>query len=359
MKKVLFASVTLVLMLSLLLSSCSNSSTPSPVPQTNTAVPAVSKTVSSLPKNIVMDTQPIGAVTYVVATGWADVISKDTSIMLTIRPQAGSNVFMPKVNSGESDMAVDLCTTLSRAYNGEAEFQGKRMGNLRSLWLNRVQKDGTVAAVKKSSKYYDIIDLKGARVASDYGAVENVIRYFQVAFAGAGMTWNDVVKIPVPSHVNGFGALQEGRVDATFMMGISVPALQELHASIGIRLVGYPKNPDEIPEFKTLLPGMSGVLLKQTTYPALMEKDTWGQTQPFWYFSSTNMSELTAYTLVKSAWENYEKIQPVHPGMKEFNPKLMPALQFAPYHDGALKFYKEKGVWTEQLEKQQQLLLSK
>lgn len=303
-----------------------------------------------------MGTHPIGAITYVVATGWAEVISNNTPMRMVVKPHAGPGVFLPKLNSGELDMAVDVSSGLHRAWVGEAEWEGKRQTNIRSLWLNRWQRDSIVAAVRRDSNIKSIEDLKGARVASDYGGNVNVIRYFTVAFSDVGMTWDDVIQVPVSSFKVGWDALREGRVDATYGMGLKVPFLQEAHAAIGVRAIGYPRNPEEIPEFPKLLPGMKGVHLTPEKFDVL-EHEIWGNAMPFWYLASTHLSEEAAYQLTKTAWENYEKIMPVHPHMKAFKPEQMVEEQWAPYHDGAVRWYKEKGVWTDELEQKQKKLL--
>ncbi len=358
MKKILFVLMTVIVISGLALTACSAPAAPSQPSPAPAPAPG-SEPSGSMPDELVMSTHAIGAITYVVATGWADVISKNSPMGMVVKPQAGPGVYLPQLSSGQIDMAVDLSPGVYRAYRGEGEFEGNRLANLRSLWLNRVQKNGTVAAVREDSDIYGIADLKGKKVASDYGANINIIGYFTVAFAGAGMTWDDVVQVPVPGHVPGLNALQEGRVDATFMMGLGVPAFQEVDSSIGARVIGYPKNPEEIPEFAEWLPGFEGLLLKQSVFPDHLDKDVWGHTQPFWYLTSTNLSEDAAYELVKTAWENADQIAPSHPQMKAFNTDLMPSPKMmAPYHDGAVKFYKEMGVWTDQLEQRQQELLN-
>ena len=101
---------------------------------------------------------------------------------------------------------------------------------------------------------------------------------------------------------------------------------------------------------------MKGILLKPEKFD-ILEWEIWGNTLPFWYLSSTHVSEEAAYELVKAAWENSSDIAPVHPHMKAFKPEMMVEIQWAPYHDGAVKWYKEQGVWTDELEQRQKKLL--
>ncbi|MFN4283203.1 MAG: TAXI family TRAP transporter solute-binding subunit [Alphaproteobacteria bacterium] len=56
------------------------------------------------------------------------------------------------------------------------------------------------------------------------------------------------------------------------------------------------------------------------------------------------MSDQDAYNLTKALVEQIDKVRGVHSSMKELTPELMASLQVTPYHPGAVKLYKEKGL---------------
>ena len=65
------------------------------------------------------------------------------------------------------------------------------------------------------------------------------------------------------------------------------------------------------------------------------------------------------YTLLKIRYDNYEKLMNAHPGFAdETLDKVVDSNTLVPYHEGAVRFFKEKGVWTEEAEQRQQALLS-
>ena len=61
-------------------------------------------------------------------------------------------------------------------------------------------------------------------------------------------------------------------------------------------------------------------------------------------FASDAMKEQDAYNLTKALVENVGKIQAVHKAMRNLTPKLMASQTSIPYHAGALRFFKEKGL---------------
>ena len=58
------------------------------------------------------------------------------------------------------------------------------------------------------------------------------------------------------------------------------------------------------------------------------------------------VSEDVVYNLTKLMYENRAKIVEKHPAGKAINPKNVMKDTGTPFHPGAIKFYKEAGVWN-------------
>ena len=103
-------------------------------------------------------------------------------------------------------------------------------------------------------------------------------------------------------------------------------------------------------ELKQLQPGPGMVGIKEPTY--VMSYD-------FYFVSRANLEDEVAYNIVKNLWENYSELAEVHPRLKDWTKeKFVNASATIPYHPGAIKFYKEVGAWTEDMENAQQKLLN-
>lgn len=60
--------------------------------------------------------------------------------------------------------------------------------------------------------------------------------------------------------------------------------------------------------------------------------------------TSTNTSETVVYNLVKAVFENFDRFKRLHPAFSQLNPEeMISAGLSAPLHEGALKYYKERG----------------
>jgi TRAP-type uncharacterized transport system substrate-binding protein len=85
--------------------------------------------------------------------------------------------------------------------------------------------------------------------------------------------------------------------------------------------------------------------------------------KPMWTYpvltvTSVHLLDEIAYEMLRVLAENYKEAQPLHPAIKEWEPKLMVMKNITvPYHDGAIKFYKEKGLWSAEMDTVQARLL--
>ena len=59
--------------------------------------------------------------------------------------------------------------------------------------------------------------------------------------------------------------------------------------------------------------------------------------------SKTRLSDAQAYAIVKAVAENFDKVRAGDPSLQDFDPKNMAQQTGAPFHPGALKYYRERG----------------
>jgi TRAP-type uncharacterized transport system substrate-binding protein len=75
--------------------------------------------------------------------------------------------------------------------------------------------------------------------------------------------------------------------------------------------------------------------------------------------SRTDVTDDVIYAVVEALWNNYEELAAIHPMLVQWKPeRFIDENAIVPYHDGAVRFYKEKGVWTDAMEARQQELLA-
>ncbi|MDC3411902.1 TAXI family TRAP transporter solute-binding subunit [Terrihalobacillus insolitus] len=313
-------------------------------------------------ETISIGTPPVGATYNTVGSGLAKVISENSKIKVSVKPSQGPSAWGPQLNEGQIQLGVGSGPDLAWAFKGINGYQ-EPMKNLRLLVRGNYL-TATGLAVRKNSDIEKVADVKGKRVATYPGAAIGQM-LVEATLVANGLTWDDVEPVPIPSLFEGMEALQDRTVDAAFAMTPNTPVSQQVNSQVGLRgpdilddysaadIAEVPENLKE--EITSRIPGVELTVAKPFGY---LTEETLGIKYPAEMVSSSNLSEAAAYEIMQTIWDNYEKLKPVHKWLETWTPEQMfdptPTL---PYHPGAVKFYKDKGIWTEEVDAIQQELL--
>jgi len=354
--------IIIVLLLSVILLACSGQGTSSKGKSSSSV--GGNNTSEGVKNNVIIGTHPQGSAYNSTSAGIAKVLTTTSSIKTSIKPYAGTNAFFPLLDNGEIDMGISSSPDLVWGIKGEFGYKSAHK-NIRVLVIgNYPPTNGLV--VRKDSGISKTADLKGKRIASGYAGNQVAQSLVELHLKSVGLTWDDVVAVPVASPTAGLEALRDGRVDATMGSSPLTAAAIETDAAVGglevlniadvdpADIDSFPKEVAE--EIAEAIPGSrpfvyeGGGFLKDPAiifeYPVILN-------------ASTNMNEDTAYEIVKTLFENYKELHPVFSWLKDWTDQTMfEEKPPAPYHPGAIKYFKEKGLWTEEAEKHNEELLN-
>jgi len=197
-------------------------------------------------------------------------------------------------------------------------------------------------------------DLKGKKVAWVAGAPAiNIVVEAVLAFAG--LTLEDVQKIGFPSYSAAARAVIDGSVDVA-QVSNTAPVAYEAEASAhGVAWIAV--DPNDKRGWERLNKVMPALFpLKATAGAGISDqKPLWTQCQMFPVLCTwKRQDENLAYTMAKAIQENYDLYKAAHPAMPGWKAEKGLAVRPQnPYHPGAIKYYKEAGLWNAQNEKWQ------
>jgi uncharacterized protein len=328
---------------------------------------APTRAVGALPKAVSIAGLSAGTSDYGVITGLAKVATDAGPMQVIVQPFSGATAYIPQLSgTGKPEIAFMSAVEAWEAFTGKAQPAtlpenmamappfAKASDNLRMLLMGTDLAVGMM--VRKDSKYQTISDLKGAKLT--FGAKAQPANYLATLanMAMGGLTRDDIAPVDVPDTTAGMRAFTEGRADATAI----APAggnIAEADSQIGVRFLDTPNDAAKLKLAQSIEPGGKLVDFKAGS-TAGITKDI-----KMWAFSkavvtSTQLSDDAAYALTKIWWDNYQKLEPLHTQFKGWTPEIYVSKNATlPYHNGAIAFYKEKGVWTAEMEANQQLLL--
>ena len=305
-------------------------------------VAAVACTASA--QQISIATSNPGAIYHSIGTAIAKVLN-ESGVNATVQPATSPNQYLPLISNGEFDMGPVNLQELSYAYKGEAWFSGRANKGLRLLALHYPLR--VTMFVRADSDMQTISDLKGKRMTAGYTAQKTINPQNAAMYATADMTEADIKPVPVPSVVGGANAFMSGSSDA-FMFALGAGKVREADAAVGgIRALKIVKQADSEDKIRKHWP--VGYLTLVKPGPAAgpgVKEPTWMLTYPQAIAAGEKMSDEAAYNVAKAMYNGAAQLGKLLPPFRLFKPDAMVGPSGGvPYHPGAIKFYKEVGIW--------------
>ena len=264
---------------------------------------------------------------------------------MQMRPQEMANTadYMPLVNGGDIEFGIANIVQTWFAYNGKGMSEGRPMKNLRMAAVLMPFRAGLI--VPKNSGITSVAGLKGKRwpVFKSGSLGDHVVKAF---LANAGMTLDDVKSVPVPNFPRMWNSFKQGTTDATIVV-VGSKTNREMDATVkgGVRFISFDQG--NLGAMQNWMPGM--YLTEVTPSPKLpgVEANTNVMTYDYTFFASTATTDETVYQAVKTLHKSEQQLLASGPFWRGFHGGRMAKKVDVPFHPGAVKFYKEIGIWKD------------
>ena len=295
-------------------------------------------------QQVSLGTSAAGSIYHQTGSVIAKLLNEKGGLPTTIQPFASPNVFIPAINAGEIQLGMANIAEVSYALEGSEHFKGRPNKELRVVAVAFPLR--STVFVRKDSPIKGFADLKGRPAVDGFTSQRIILPLLDAMYATAGMTRKDVQPVQVPTVVVGADLFAAGKTDM-FFFAIGAPKPREVDAAVGgIRMLSLPNTPEALAAIRKHYPhgylrlekpgpGNVGVLEPgySLAYDALV-------------FAGSKTPDNVAYQVAKVMYENAKAMGEGAPPLRLFDPKEM-AKDASPldYHPGAVKFYKEAGIW--------------
>jgi TRAP transporter TAXI family solute receptor len=329
------------------------------------AVPFAAAVLHAAPaqaqRGVTIGTNPPGTVFYALAAGIAKVASEAGPVQATVQPYTGTSTLLPLLQSGELDFAMVNGVDMGMAYLGARKLKvGGKNDFPHSPGIRLVMRGAPLVIgllVKKDSPLRTIHDIKGKRVTGEYPAHQAVWFNMFGMLATAGLGWNDVSVVPVPAVNDGIDALVQGRAEVT-VGALNMAKIREADAAVGVRHLPADCSPEGDRRVRQAVPGYYTTIVKAKGAAAVVE-DTCTVAYDIYFASHKAMRDETVTGILGAIWNNEQKLAPIHPVFRSWTQARAASAEVTiPYHPAAIRFYKEKGVWTPAMDAAQAKLIA-
>ncbi|MBM4307186.1 MAG: TAXI family TRAP transporter solute-binding subunit [Deltaproteobacteria bacterium] len=157
-----------------------------------------------------------------------------------------------------------------------------------------------------------------------------------------GLSYKDMSKVNHVSYSDAVSLMKDGHAQG-YLLGTTIPAssILDLATTKKIRLLSLPE--DKIKELQKINVGYLKRVIPKGTYPGV-DYDVVGVGYFTHLVISAKLPEPLVYQITKVISENVERLADVVKDMKGVTVKDLALDIGVPFHPGALKYYKEKGV---------------
>jgi hypothetical protein len=296
-------------------------------------------------QTVAISTLPPGSINHLQASAIAKVVQEHSGLQMRVITFNSPAAIIGAAQNRQAEFAYTSNEEAGSAFNGTDDYEGKAMKDLRVAFTVFPFRVGII--VRNNSDIKKVADLKGKRMATEWSGFRQGIPLFNGMLATAGLSLKDANPVPTTDLLRAADDFKAGRSDA-FIFAVGGPKVAEIHASIegGVRFLSFDNTPGA-------LAGMQAVR-KEYRVAAVQPQPNWpgiiGPTNLMEYYivllTSRQVADDLVHKVVETAHGNKPGLVAGHPSFNAFTPEGM-AVQHErlQYHPGAIKFFKEKGIW--------------
>ncbi|MBN8199882.1 MULTISPECIES: TAXI family TRAP transporter solute-binding subunit [Bacillaceae] len=329
-----------IFLLLILVVGCSSNQTQKPASNENSSS---SNDSGSLPKQMTWSVYDVGSGGYAEMSAIANTLTEEYGMQVRMLPSASGVGRMVPLRDKVASIGK-LGDEIQFAFEGNEEFAQQDWGpqNVRAIWAP-ISQFGF--AVREDSDIKTIADLKGKKVPKVTGNASVNIKN-EAILAFGGLTWDDVEVVDITSYAGQGEALIQGQIDVA---GINptASAMFEADSKGGIRWLEM--DPEDAEGWKQTVETASWMIPYTMDNGAGMEKDTDIMGHGYLIGGYADQDPNAIYELIKAMDEHFTAYKDAMPNLALYSKdEVVIEPKGIPFHEGTIKFFKEKGMWDDE-----------
>ena len=300
------------------------------------ATPAAAQK-ANWPKSLTLGTASVGGTFFIYGQVWATLAGDTIGVPISTQQTQGPNQNIILVDSKQVELGMTTMGIALQAWKGEGAWtQGKKFQNIRALFPMYDTPFHFITTDKTGIK--SVKDLQGRSVGVGPRA-GTPGTYFPMMFEALGVK-PSAIRYGGASDMG--GQLGDGLLDAfPFAAGLPISAYSEIEAQRGVVFFGFTK--DEIKTLTTKFPELAETKIPAGTYKTLKEDQPTVGVFNF-AIAHKDLPDDLAYEIVKAVMDNNQRMKQGHAAAVETVPANAAKNTFLPFHPGAAKYFREKGI---------------
>ncbi|PAW64727.1 MAG: hypothetical protein B9S34_12060 [Opitutia bacterium Tous-C1TDCM] len=330
-----------VLLVLLAFSGCSRSDSPAAGAAAGGAAPAAKPAGGT--KFVSVGTAPPGGAFFVVGGALSEVLAEkkgERKWNVTSEATMGSQENIRRLARGELDFAVSNAAITYFAVRGEGEWAAKQ--EVRAVVTLAPNIAFFLTPTKSGVKR--IADFRGKRVVVG-PAGSGMEAFIQPLLAAHGVTYKDFTPLQ-GTQTAAVDMLSDGSAVAAFLGG-AVPTASITQACSSQEIFFIPFDDAAKKDLIAKYPFFNPATIPAKTYPGQNEAFEALNTGSMHFITGAKADDELVYEVTKTIYENREAVVAKHAAGRAINPQNAARNTGTPFHPGAIRYYKEIGIWKE------------
>lgn len=315
----------------------------------------------NLPPVMNMACLPTGSLLFAVTSTVTSTLSRHLPSQFKPLPTTGPLEWGAMLSTNEVDLGIAPCGDMLDLWLAKNEYKNvirAKRAPVRLLCISFPIRIGVTTSDNSAIKTGK--DLKGKRYVGNYTGSPGQSRQARAMLANFGLSPKDVTMISVPNVSAGAKAVIDGRADANGTSALVMSDVRELDAARGARYLSMDPSPEALARAQEHWPGEIVKVKAETLKLKGTRDDVYVYSYDQYIVARESLDKDAVYTIAKSLWDLNPQIQTMTPQALQLWTKdsFVKKSALIPYHDGAVKFYREIGIWTAEMDKLQKNLLA-
>jgi TRAP transporter TAXI family solute receptor len=292
---------------------------------------------ASWPRALNMGTAAPGGTYAIFGPAWGGIAAEATGVNISFRTTQGPNQNIVLVERKEVELGMVTMGVALQAWNGQGEWtQGNKFRSIRALFPMYDTPFHGVVLKKSGITSHSALNGKSVGVGPRGGTPGT---YYPLILRAIGVTPS---AIRFGSGSDMAGQVQDGLLDAfLFAAGVPIPAFSEMETQQDVSIIGF--SADEIEKITKALPELTPTAIPAGTY-----RSTGAALNVVGVFNFAiahrSLPDDLVYEIVKSVMDNNARLKQTVSAGAETIPANAAKNTFLPYHPGAAKYFREKGI---------------
>lgn len=302
----------------------------------------------NMPRTIAWSAYPTGTGGYSQAVAIGNILQRQYGVNLRVVPGRNDVSRLATLRAGRVNMSAGGSESVY-AQEGILNFAARIWGPqpIRAVLSNFSDSCSFTFASAADADIHSVADIRGKRLTFVQGA-PSLNNASTALLSYANLTWDDVQPVEVGGYNAAIDAVINNRADLAGGACNSPPFMRVESSPRGLRWVEFPHDDAEavqrvrdrlpwyVPHVATEGPGIDpnvGVSVFTSAYPLLVVMD--------------DLDEDMVYGITKVIALHYDQYKNSAPGANGW--RIMGQQlenSFIPYHDGAIRYFEEIGIWT-------------